>query len=93
MTIDAFIFPVPAKLSNDPEVADYFNQMNRALSDLTTIRGDAIISVSTTAIASPDATLADLKVAVDLLITQGAATVVAVNAILAQMRTDGAIKT
>lgn len=93
MTIDAFIFPVPPKLANDLDVADYHNQMNRALSDLTTIRGDAIAAVSTKAIASPDATLADLKVAVDLLIAQNVKILTAVNAILVQMRIDGDIKT
>lgn len=73
MTIDAFLFRVPDKLANDPELRDYFNAVTRALSDLTTLRGDAIADISDTATGAEIAT--------------------AVNAILAQMRIDGAIKT
>lgn len=73
MTIDAFIARVPDKIANDPELRDYFNQLNRSVSDLTTQRGDAIADVLTTATNAQLAT--------------------ALNAILAQMRIDGDIKT
>lgn len=72
-TIDAFLTRVPDKLANDPELRDYFDQLNRAVADLTNIRGNAIADISDTA--------------------TGAEIAVAVNAILAQMRIDGAIKT
>lgn len=73
MTIDAFIARVPDKIANDPELRDYFNQLNRAVSDLTTLRGEAIADISDTATGAEIAT--------------------AINAILAQMRIDGDIKT
>ena len=66
---DPFMLPVPTKLANDPELAPYFNFLNKVLHDLTATPG--------TAIASPTADVAALKVAVD--------------AILAQMVADGVI--
>ena len=62
MASDPFIIQVPPKLANDPELAPYFNLLNKVLHDLTTIRGAAI--------ASPTADVTSLKTAVDALILQ-----------------------
>lgn len=39
---DPFIFPVPAKLATDPELAPYFNYLSKVLHDLTAILGPVI---------------------------------------------------
>ena len=59
---EPFIFRLPAKIANDPELAPYFNALTKAMHDLTAIRGPAI--------DSPTADVASLKVAVDKIIDQ-----------------------
>ena len=59
---DPFMIPLPAKLANDPELAPYFNFMNKVLHDLTATPGSAI--------ASPSADVNSLKVAVDAMLEQ-----------------------
>ncbi len=56
-----FLVPLPRKIADDPELAPYFNQLNKTLHDLTTKQLDAI--------DSPTADVTSLKTAVDGLIS------------------------
>ena len=98
-----FLIPVPSKFANDPELAPYFNFLNKVLHDLTAVSGDAISDASITDY-TPHATGAvavTSEAATDLDTTAAALNTLAdevtilqsrVNSILAQLRDDGAIK-
>ena len=57
-----FLLPVPKSLADNPELAPYFNLLNRVLMELTTSPGDAI--------ASPTADVDSLKESVDAILSQ-----------------------
>lgn len=64
---DPFLIRVPQKLANDPELAPYFNFLNKVLHDLTTNGGAAIANpsggttIDTEARTSIDAILTQLR--------------------------------
>ena len=101
---DPFLIPVPQKFANDPELAPYFNLLQKVLHDLTVIRGSAISDESVTsysphssgavAVVSEAATDLDTTAAaLDTLVDEVTTLQGQVNAVLAQLRQDGTIKT